>query len=378
MRRVLLLLAALWSTAVLGPAAASAALPAGDIPIGAAFSATGQGATYGGQQADAARLAVEEVNASGVLGPARLVLDVRDDGSSPRTATAAFTALIDGGAVALLGPTLSTSALAADRVAQARGVPVVSVSNTGDGVLDIGDFVFRDSLSERAVQPRTVAVTHRRLRYRRAAIIWATPDAYSKTGHDVFREALEGTRGVRIVADRSFASDRRRGYRRALRRVARQRPDALFISALAPDAVKVMKAARRIQALRAVPFIGGNAFNAPGLIEQGGPAAQGAISGAAWIASEDTPGNARFVADFTARFGRAPDQFAAQSFTGVMLLAEAIRRVGSTDPRAVRDALAGLRDVDTVLGRFSFGPDREPQYRPVVQQIRGSGYTRIG
>ncbi|MFN8203921.1 MAG: ABC transporter substrate-binding protein [Solirubrobacteraceae bacterium] len=372
MRRLLPLLTAL--VALLAPAAASAA----DVKLGAVWSVTGAGASYAALQPAGAQLAVEQVNASGLLGPDRLVLDERDDQSSAPRATELFGQLIDGGAVALLGPTLSNSALQADRVAQQRGVPVLAVSNTGDGVLDIGDFVFRDSLSERAVQPRTVAVTHRRLRYRRAAIIWATPDAYSKTGHDVFREALEGTRGVRIVADRSFASDRRRGYRRALRRVARQRPDALFISALAPDAVKVMKAARRIQALRTVPFIGGNAFNAPGLIEQGGPAAQGAISGAAWIAGEDTPGNARFVADFTARFGRAPDQFAAQSFTGVMLLAEAIRRAGGTDPRAVRDALAGLRDVDTVLGRFSFGPDREPQYRPVVQQIRGGGYTRIG
>jgi hypothetical protein len=46
--------------------------------------------------------------------------------------------------------------------------------------------------------------------------------------------------------------------------------------------------------------------------------------------------------------------------------------------RAIRDALAGLRDVDTVLGRFSFGADREPQHTPVVQQIRGDRHVRIG
>ncbi|UGS34017.1 ABC transporter substrate-binding protein [Capillimicrobium parvum] len=376
MRRLLPLLTVLLSLLV--PAAAFAALPAGEIRLGAVWSVTGAGASYAALQPAGAQLAVDEVNASGALGGARLALDERDDRSSASRAAELFTQLIDTGAVALLGPTLSNSALQADRVAQGRGVPVLGVSNTGDGVLDIGDVVFRDSLSERAVQPRTVAVTHRRLHYRRAAIVWATPDAYSKTGHDVFREALRGTPGVRIVADRSFASDSANGYRRALRRIARKRPDALFVSALAPDAVKVMKAARRIRALRAVPFIGGNAFNAPGLIAQGGRAAQGAISGAAWIATEDTPGNAAFVAAFRARFGTAPDQFAAQSYTGVKLLAEAIRRADSSDPRAIRDALAGLRDVDTVLGRFSFGPDREPQYTPVVQQIRGGRYVRIG
>ncbi|UGS36486.1 ABC transporter substrate-binding protein [Capillimicrobium parvum] len=376
MRRLLTLLVLL--VALTAPAAAGAALPATDIHIGAAFSATGSGSTYGGQQADAARLAVDEVNASGALGPARLVLDVRDDGSSASRSTAAFQQLIDGGAVALLGPTLSTSALAADRVAQARGIPVVSVSNTGDGVLDIGDFIFRVALSERAVLPVTVAVSHRRLRYRRAAIVWARGDTYSRSARDVFRRSLRKLRGVRVVADRSFAQGSAAGHRTALRDVAQRRPDALFIAALAPDVIDLMTIARRTPALREVPFVGGDAFNTPGLMDQAGDVAEGAISGTAWIAGEDTPGNAAFVRTYRERLGYQPDQFAAQAYTGVKLLAAAIVRAGSADPRAIRRALAGLRDVDTVLGRFSFAADREPVYEPVIQQVRDYGFVKIG
>lgn len=364
--------------AALTPAAASAALPAGDIHIGAAFSASGAGMTYGGQQADAARLAVEEVNASGVLGPARLVLDVLDDGSSPKTATAAFTRLIDRGAVALLGPTLSTSALAADRVAQARGVPVVSVSNTGDGILGIGDHVFGVALADAVVQPVTVAVSHRRLRYRRAAIVSATGDAYSTSARAVFRRSLGKLRGVRVVADASFAPGSATGRRAALRRIAARRPDVLFVAALAPDVIDVMLDARRIPALRRVPFVGGDSFNTPGLIDQAGDVADGAISGAAWIAGEDTPGNAAFVRAYRARLGYLPDQFSAQAYTGVKLVAQAIVRAGSAEPGAIRDALARLRGVDTVLGRFSFRRDRSPVYDPVVQQVRDYGFVRIG
>jgi branched-chain amino acid transport system substrate-binding protein len=376
MRRVLVALTLL--IALLVPAAAPAALPTGDVQLGGVFSSTGAAAAYGAQQAHGAQLAVDEVNASGALGAAKLVLDVRDDASTPAAATAAFTQLIDNGAVALLGPTLSGAALEADQVAQARGVPVLAVSNTGDGVLDIGDFIFRDSLSERVVQPATVQVSHRRLRYRRAAIVWATPDAYSRSAHDVFAQTLRDTRGVRLVADVSFASDSRNGYRAALRRVARQRPDALFVAALAPDVVKVMKAARRMPPLKRVPFIGGNSFNTPGLIQDAGAAAEGAISGSAWIATQDTPGNRAFVAAYRARFGSAPDQFAAQSYTGVKLLALALANAGTTDRTAVRDALGALRDVDTVLGRFSFAADREPVHDPVVQQVRHGRFVKIG
>jgi len=373
------LIAVLVAIATFVPAGAQAALPAGDIVVGAAFSASGAGSTYGGQQADAAQLAVDEVNASGVLAPARLVLDVRDSGSTPASASAVFTQLIDAGAVALLGPTLSTSALQADRVAQARGVPVVGVSDTADGVLDIGDNIFRVALSEEVVEPVTVAVSHRRLKYRRAAIVWARPDAYSKTSHDVFARTLKRRRGVQLVADASFASASKDGYRRALRTVAARRPDVLFLSALAPDLIKLMNAARAMPQLKDVPFVGGDSFNTPGLIDQAGDAADGAISGTAWIASEKTPGNAAFVEAYRRELGYQPDQFSAQAYTGVKLLALAIQRAGSTDRRAIRDALAGLRNVDTILGRFSFTAGRAPVYPPVVQQIRaGRGFVRIG
>jgi branched-chain amino acid transport system substrate-binding protein len=377
MPRLLALLVAL--VALVLPAAAHGAPPSGDIHIGAAFAISGDGGTYGGQQSDAAQLAVDEVNASGVLGAARLVLDVRDSGSTPATAATAFTQLIDGGAVALLGPTLSTSALRADRVAQARGVPVLGVSDTADGVLDIGDDIFRLALSERVVEPVTVAVSHRRLRYRRAAIVWARPDAYSKTSRDVFAQALKRTAGVKLVGDASFAAGSASGAKQALARVAAQHPDVLFLSALAPDVIELMTQARAMPALAKVPFVGGDSFNTPGLIDQAGDVADGAISGTAWIATERTPGNAAFVATYRKTLGYQPDQFSAQAYTGVKLLALAIQRAGSTDPKAIRDALAGLRNVDTVLGRFSFDAGRAPVYPPVVQQIRaGSGFVKIG
>jgi branched-chain amino acid transport system substrate-binding protein len=371
--------AVLVAAAAIIPGSAQAALPAGDIHIGAAFSATGDGSTYGGQQADAAQLAVDEVNASGALAPARLVLDVRDSGSDATTAAAAFTQLIDGGAVALVGPTLSTSALRADRVAQERRVPVLGVSDTADGVLGIGPYVFRAALADDVVEPVIVVVSHRRLRYRRAAIVWATPDAYSKSSHDAFNRALTRERGVKLVADAAFASASQTGYLRALRTAAARRPDVLFLSALAPDLIKLMTAAREMPQLQHVPFVGGDAFNTPGLIDQAGDVADGAISGAAWIATEPTPGNARFVQRYRQTLGYLPDQFSALAYTGVKLLALAIQRAGTTDPAAIRDQLARLRDVDTVLGRFSFNAHRAPVYEPVVQQIRaGRGFVRIG
>jgi branched-chain amino acid transport system substrate-binding protein len=119
-----------------------------------------------------------------------------------------------------------------------------------------------------------------------------------------------------------------------------------------------------------VQFLGGNGFNSPRLVELAGRAANGAVSGAAWIMNAPTPGNRAFVKAYREQYGSDPDQFAAQAYAGVHLLATAIKNARSRDPRAIRDALARLRNVDTVLGKFSFEETRDPLQRPLVQIIR--------
>src|SRR5262249_22444829 len=97
----------------------------GEIPGGAGWSLTGPGAAFGPQQQNAAALAVQGINGTEFLGNATIRLVVEDDRSAPLEAVTAFQNLIDRDhVVAILGPTLSTSARRADLIAQARGIPV--------------------------------------------------------------------------------------------------------------------------------------------------------------------------------------------------------------------------------------------------------------
>ncbi len=142
----------------------------GDILIGAVWSLTGDAAVYGPSQKNAAALAVDEINKSGMLGAAKLKLMTEDDRSTKEGAIAAFDRLIKKEKViAILGPTLSNSAKAADPIAQDAKVVVLGVSNTAGGIVEIGDFIFRDSLPEFAVQPNTIKVTMDKLGYKKVA-----------------------------------------------------------------------------------------------------------------------------------------------------------------------------------------------------------------
>jgi len=364
---------------VLPAAAAADVQPLPPVTIGAVFSTTGAGGPYGPSQQRGAQLAVDELNAAGgVAGGHPLVLSTLNDRSVPADAATAFGQLIDQGAVALLGPTLSGSALVADEVAQRRGVPVVGVSNTIDGLTDIGPYVFRDSLAESKVQPQTVKVAKQRFKLKRVAIV-STTDAYSAGGRTVFRAALK-RQGIKLAADRTFKTGNATSLRTALKAVAKRKPDALVISALQGDIVKAMVGARTYRALKKIHFIGGNAFNAPGLYEQTKGAADGAVSGAAWVADRSTPGNAAFVAAYTAKYGAGPDQFAAQAYVGAQLIASSIAAdaTGAVRPAAVRDALAAVTGRATVLGTFAFDAARDPRYTPAVVVNRKGRQVAIG
>ena len=126
-------------------------------------------------------------------------------------------------------------------------------------------------------------------------------------------------------------------------------------------------------------IIGGNGLNSPGLIKNAGDAAEGVIVGAAWNISSTAPLNVKFVNDYTKKFNHAPDQFAAQAYAGVQIAYQAAKASGGgSDRKALRDALAKIKNLDTVLGRFSFTEGRDADHAGIVQEIKGGKFVVLG
>jgi branched-chain amino acid transport system substrate-binding protein len=120
----------------------------GEIPVGAVWSLSGGAAVYGTVQKNAAELAANEINGSGFLGTAKLQPITEDDRSTREGGIAAFEKLLNRDrVVAILGPTLSNTARASDPIAQSKGVVVLGVSNTAEGIVEIGDFVLPRQLA---------------------------------------------------------------------------------------------------------------------------------------------------------------------------------------------------------------------------------------
>jgi len=202
-------------------------------------------------------------------------------------------------------------------------------------------------------------------------VMYGNDDAFTQSGFDVFKAALQAE-GVEILTEETFAKGDT-DFSAQLTKIQSLAPDAIVISALAEEAANIMLQARTLGIT--VPFIGGNGFNSPKLAEIAGPAAEGAISGAAWNIASTYPASADFVAAFNTEYGGNPDQFAAQAYTAAWVAAYAIKSADSVDHAAVRDALAQTTGVESPLGFFAFDANRDPVHEPVVLMVKDGKFT---
>src|SRR5205823_8752792 len=92
---------------------------------------------------------------------------------------------------ALIGPTLATTASVADPLAQQGKVPVLAISNTAaTGITDIGNYIWRDSLTEAQVIPGAFKKAQEKLQFKTAGVLYGNDDVFTKAGYDVMQKAL--------------------------------------------------------------------------------------------------------------------------------------------------------------------------------------------
>jgi branched-chain amino acid transport system substrate-binding protein len=356
-------------------AAAPAAAADKVVKIGAALSMTGPAAVYGATQKAGVLAAVEEINKKKMLKGVKLEAVVEDDASVKEQGIAVFQRFINKDKVAaIIGPTLSNTATAADPLAQSAKVPVVAVSNTAPkGITDIGDYIWRVSLTEGQVIPGAMKVLQKKLGFKTAGVLYGNDDAFTQAGYNVMKSALDA-QGIKIVGTQTFAKPDK-DYNAQLTALKALNPEVLMVSALAENAAGIVAQARQLG--WNVPVMGGNGFNSPAFIKNAGPAAEGVYVGTAWNKVSQDPANQAFLALMKSK-GIDPDQFCAQAYTGVLVIAEAIKLEGNKGGREdIKKGFAKLKNLDTPLGKFSFLENRDGNHEPSVQVVKDGKFQIV-
>ncbi|AZR93996.1 ABC transporter substrate-binding protein [Bordetella trematum] len=344
------LLAALIAAGII-PAASAA-----DIKLGVAEALSGGAAQYGASIRNGFELAAAEINGEGGINGDKIVLVVEDEQGKKEEAINVFKKLIFKDNVLLVfGPTLSNSAQAADPIAQASKVVVFGTSNTADGITTIGNYVFRNSVTEADVLPATISTVKEKTGLKNVAVLYGNDDVFTKSGYDNFKKALEDQK-IPVTTTETFAKGDV-DFKAQLTKIKGTNPDAIVLSALLAEGAPIMVQARQLGLN--VPVIGGNGMNSVKIFDLApGGASNNLWIGSPWSIENQTPQNTKFIDAYKAKFGNAPDQFAAQSYDALYIVAQALKNTKfsgniAKDRAALRDALPGV-EWTGATGPFKF------------------------
>lgn len=359
-----------------GSGGQASAAPKADIKVGLAISLTGAANTFGPAQQRGAELAVEEINRGGGIDGAKLQLVIQDDASTRDQGITVFRKFINEDKVAaIIGPTLSGTAAGAHPVAQAAGVPTVAISNTGIGIVgkcDYGpcDWIFRASLGEETAVPETVKAAKAKLGLKKVVIIYASDGKFESDDLVIFKKAL-AAEGVAVAKEIAYTS-KDVDFAPFVTQAKNENPDAIIASSLAVPAGKILLEVQK--QMPGVRVIGGNGLNSAALLTNA--AASLMIVGTAWSKGSTEKANTDFIAAYKAKHNADPDQFAAQAYTGVKVLADAMKRSGDPNDKAkLKKALEGVKDLQTPLGPFSFTAEHDVKQPVFVMTVKDGQFT---
>jgi branched-chain amino acid transport system substrate-binding protein len=348
-----------------GALALSAAAQAADIKLGAAEALSGPAGQYGQSIKNGFDLAVGEINAAGGVKGDKIALQVEDEQGKKEQAIDVFKKLIFQDKVLMVfGPTLSNSAQAADPIAQAAKIVAFGTSNTADGITSIGDHVFRNSVTEAEVLPETLRVAAKHANVKKVAVLYGNDDVFTKSGYDAFKKALEDLK-IPVTTTETFAKGDV-DFKAQLTKIKASNPDAIVLSALIAEGAPIMVQARQLGI--ALPFIGGNGMNSVKVFDLAKDKSDNLWVGSPWALGSQTKENQHFVVAYTQKYKSAPDQFAAQAYDAMFVVAQALGKIKLTgnleaDRKALRDALPAVTWTGAT-GPFKFRQVKDKSGKP--------------
>jgi len=358
---------------------------AADIKLGAAEALSGPASQYGQSIKNGLQLAADELNAAGGVKGNKISIQFEDEAGKKEQAIDVFKKLIFQDKVLMLfGPTLSNSAQAADPIAQAAKVVVFGTSNTADGITSIGDHVFRNSVTEADVLPETLRVAIKQAKIGKVAVLYGNDDVFTKSGYDAFKKALESLK-VPVTTTETFAKGDV-DFKAQLTKIKANGADAIVLSALIAEGAPIMVQARQLGI--DLPFIGGNGMNSVKIFDLAKGKSDNLWVGSPWALGNQTKENQHFVVAYTQKYKSAPDQFGAQAYDAMNIVATALGKIKlsgnlESDRKALRDALPAVTHLGAT-GPFKFrqamGKDGKPagydaQQAAIVSVTKGGKYS---
>jgi len=346
----------------------------GVIKVGEFASLTGSEATFGQMSHHGTELAIDQLNAEGGVLGEKLELHTEDNQSKQgESKTIAKKLISRDGVIALLGEVASGRSLEAAPVCQENKIPQISPSSTNPKVTEIGDYIFRVCFTDPQQGKVLAQFALRTLKAHRVAVLTDAASPYSVGLATYFKDAYTAAGGELTGEAKYSGGDK--DFSAQLTAIKAQNPDALFVPGYYTEVGLIARQAREL-GIKA-PLFGGDGWESSELVTIGGDAVDGDYFSTHFSPQEKDPAVQKFVHDFEAKYGVTPDAMAALGYDSAMLLADAIKRAGSTEGPKVRDALAATKDFPGIAGKITIDAQRNATKPLVILQVKDGKFQLI-
>ena len=346
---------------------ASVAPQTGPIKIGHYASLTGEEATFGISTDNGVKLAMEERNAAGGIKGRPIELKTLDDGSKATEAGNVVARLVnEDQVVALIGEVASSASIAGGKVAQDRGVPMISPSSTNKLVTKGRDMVSRVCFLDE-FQGYVVAKFAVDNKMKNVAILYDQAAAYSKGLAETFQTEIQAL-GGKITTKQAY----KKGdpdVSAQLQTIKTSGIDAVFLPGYYTDVGNIIRQARKLGITQ--PFLGGDGWDSSALAKIGGEAVEGSYYSNHYSFDEQRPEVQEFVTKYKAKYGEVPDGLAALGYDAARVLFDAMERAPSLNGRDLAATIAATKDFPGVTGKITLDANRDAVKKAVVVQMKG-------
>jgi branched-chain amino acid transport system substrate-binding protein len=348
------------------------------IKIGVITDRVGVSKPYSEPSTEGLVFGANEINRKGGILGKKIELLIEDDQSRPDISAALARKLIDNGVVFILSMSLTPATQQQQTVTMEAKTPQMTPMNSGDTLTtQLPNPYFWQTGPLGSIQIATLLAHARAKNLKRVSLITDNSDLGQLIAK-FFRAGLEKS-GIQVVSEEVVP----RGATTAepqMQKIRAANPDALFLAGvLTAENVLILRAYRQF-GLK-FPIHSSYNLSVPVYLTVG----KGLVDGVTFVDAYDP--DKLEVKEFEAAYrkatGKDPFNMHGYGYDGIMLVAEAIKKAGSTDKEKIREAMQSLT-YQGVMGakgmKYSFPEGKRAGFDPngmVVRVYEGDKQGRV-
>lgn len=312
------------------------------VKIGHVAPISGSQASYGKDNENGARMAVEDLNAKGVViggKKVKLELVAEDDAADPKQGAAVAQKLCDAKVAGVAGHLNSGTTIPASKIYNDCGIPMVTPSATNPNLTKPGyKTTFRLLANDNALGAGLAFYAADALKLKRIAII-DDRTAYGQGVAAVFKKTA-AEKGITIV-DEQFTTDKSVDFMSILTAIKAKNPDGVFYGGMDPQAGPMLRQMEQL-GLSNVKYFGGDGICTMDLIKQSGGAKtlDNVICAEGGASLAKMPGGEAWKKRYDAKYPGQFQVYSPYTYDAVNVLVAAMVAAGSPDPKVYLPKLA--------------------------------------